>query len=51
MENPIDIKKKHLLEVQINTQIKRRRYPIDTRYIHDYMSRIPFDNENELKTP
>ena len=31
-------------------RIKRRRYPPDTRYIHDYMSRIPFDNENELKT-
>ncbi len=27
-----------------------RRYPPDTRYIHDYISRIPFDNENELKT-
>lgn len=27
-----------------------RTYPTDTRYIHDYMARIPFDNENELKT-
>ena len=28
----------------------RRIYPPDTRYIHDYLNRLPFDNENELKT-
>ena len=28
----------------------RRIYPPNTRYIHDYLNRIPFDNENELKT-
>ena len=31
-------------------QLSRRIYPPDTRYIHDYLNRIPFDNENELKT-
>ena len=46
----IDIKIKHLLKKFFNKTNKRRRYPPDTRYIHDYMSRIPFDNENELKT-
>jgi len=29
---------------------RRRTYPPDTRYIHDYLNRLPFDNENELKT-
>ena len=31
-------------------RLPRRAYPPDTRYIHDYLNRIPFDNENELKT-
>lgn len=34
----------------IKKRIPIRTYPTDTRYIHDYMTRIPFDNENELKT-
>ena len=29
---------------------RRRTYPPDTRYIHDYINRLPFDNENEMKT-
>ena len=29
---------------------RRRTYPPDTRYIQDYLNRIPVDNENELKT-
>jgi hypothetical protein len=31
-------------------RLPRRIYPPDTRYIHDYLNRLPFDNENELKT-
>ena len=41
--------RRHTLIRRINNR-RRRTYPPDTRYIHDYMSRIPFDNENELKT-
>ena len=35
---------------KIIKRIQRRIYPPDTRYIHDYLNRLPFDNENELKT-
>ena len=31
-------------------RLPRRTYPPDTRYIHDYLNRIPFDNDNELRT-
>lgn len=30
--------------------LRRRRYPPDTRYIQDYLNRLPYDNENECKT-
>ena len=28
----------------------QRIYPPETRYIHDFIERLPFDNENEFKT-
>ena len=45
--------RRHTLIRRINNRRRLnnvRTYPPDTRYIHDYISRIPFDNENELKT-
>ena len=44
------VRKRNFLSIQRRRRLPRRTYPPDTRYIHDYLNRIPFDNENELKT-
>ena len=44
------IRKRKIIRQIQGRRLPRRTYPPDTRYIHDYLNRIPFDNENELKT-
>lgn len=43
-------RKKNLIERIQFRRLGRRIYPPDTRYIHEYLRRLPFDNENEIKT-
>ena len=48
--NRTPVRRIQLLRRRRIRQLPRRIYPPDTRYIHDFIERIPFDNENELKT-
>ena len=47
--NRTPIRRKTLIR-NINRRRPQRIYPPETRYIQDFIERIPFDNENELKT-
>jgi hypothetical protein len=44
------VRKRKIIRRIQRRQLPRRTYPPDTRYIQDYMNRLPYDNENECKT-
>jgi hypothetical protein len=48
--NRTPVRKRKIVRRIQRRRLPRRIYPPDTRYIHDYLNRLPFDNENELKT-
>jgi hypothetical protein len=49
-DKPTRFNKTPKRQARIKRRVPIRTYPTDTRYIHEYIKIIPFDNENELKT-